>query len=237
MRSFVLHPVNQQGAHRGIRSRALGPRVASAARGMTTRRILAAAFLKCRPIRASLGLAVALAMGAAGCHKSEAAQAAPGADAPPGQAWLTREQVAEAHIVVAPLEEQDVDDTILSSGRVTFDDQRVAHIFSPVTGRVATDPRQPRGAPPPGAAAGDHHLAGHRAGVERSREGRRRPHRRGARLQAEEGALRGARGLAGGLRDVRGQLPQGEGREGARVPEGVPPPDRIGRCRLARATR
>jgi cobalt-zinc-cadmium efflux system membrane fusion protein len=91
---------------------------------MTTRRILAATVL-------------AVAMGASGCHKSEAAQAAPGTDAPAGQAWLTPEQVNEAHITVAPLEDQDVDDTILSSGRVTFDDQRVAHIFSPVTGRVA----------------------------------------------------------------------------------------------------
>jgi cobalt-zinc-cadmium efflux system membrane fusion protein len=35
------------------------------------------------------------------------------------------------------VDDQDVDDTILSSGRVTFDDQRVAHVFSPVTGRVA----------------------------------------------------------------------------------------------------
>jgi cobalt-zinc-cadmium efflux system membrane fusion protein len=91
---------------------------------MTTRRILAA-------------IVLAVAMGASGCHKSEAAQAAPGADAPAGQAWLTPEQVNEAHIIVAPLDDQDVDDTILSSGRVTFDDQRVAHIFSPVTGRVA----------------------------------------------------------------------------------------------------
>ena len=125
MRSFVLHSVKPQEVHRAIENRPLGPRVASAAREMTTRRILAAAFLS-------------LAIGAAGCHKSEAAQAAPGGDAPAGQAWLTREQVAEAHIVVAPLAEQDVDDTILSSGRVTFDDQRVAHVFSPVTGRVAT---------------------------------------------------------------------------------------------------
>ncbi len=73
---------------------------------------------------------------ATGCHRPLAALT-PGGDAPPGQAWLTLEQVNEAHIVVAPLEDQDVDDTILSSGRVTFDDQRVAHVFSPVTGRVA----------------------------------------------------------------------------------------------------
>ena len=74
---------------------------------------------------------------AAGCHKPPPPQAAAGADAPPGQAWLTPEQVNEAHIIVTPLDEQNVVNTILSSGRVTFDDQRVAHVFSPVTGRVA----------------------------------------------------------------------------------------------------
>jgi cobalt-zinc-cadmium efflux system membrane fusion protein len=94
---------------------------------MSKRRNLAASFLAlaaCAPL-------------AAGCHRPPAAENAAASDAPPGQAWLTAEQVREAHIVVAPLDEEDVDDTILSSGRVTFDDQRVAHVFSPVTGRVA----------------------------------------------------------------------------------------------------
>jgi cobalt-zinc-cadmium efflux system membrane fusion protein len=83
--------------------------------------------------------AVLLSAGVGGtaCHKNVQATEAPASDSPPGQAWLTQQQVAEAHIVVQPLDEQDVDDTILSSGRVTFDDQRVAHIYSPVTGRVA----------------------------------------------------------------------------------------------------
>jgi cobalt-zinc-cadmium efflux system membrane fusion protein len=86
------------------------------------------------PFLAAIGLAGA---GVSACHKSEAASAPAGSDPPAGQAWLTPEQVAEAHIVISPVDEQDVDDTILSSGRVTFDDQRVAHVFSPVTGRVA----------------------------------------------------------------------------------------------------
>ena len=98
---------------------------------MTIRRVHLAAV-------SSLALALCSAAGVTGCHKSEAAAAPPaGSEAPPGQAWLTPDQVNEAHIVVAPLAEQDVDDTILSSGRVTFDDQRVAHVYSPVTGRVA----------------------------------------------------------------------------------------------------
>jgi cobalt-zinc-cadmium efflux system membrane fusion protein len=42
----------------------------------------------------------------------------------------------EAGIVVEPIEERDVDETILTSGRVTFADIDVGHVFSPVSGRV-----------------------------------------------------------------------------------------------------
>ena len=34
------------------------------------------------------------------------------------------------------MEEQNVEDTVVTSGRVTFDDAKVAHVFSPVNGRV-----------------------------------------------------------------------------------------------------
>jgi cobalt-zinc-cadmium efflux system membrane fusion protein len=64
------------------------------------------------------------------------AAAAENADAPPGQAWLTEAQIRDAKIEVAPVDDQDVDDTILTSGKVTFDDTRVAHVVSPVSGRV-----------------------------------------------------------------------------------------------------
>jgi len=64
------------------------------------------------------------------------AAAAENTEAPPGQAWLTEAQIRDAKILVAPVDEQDVDDTILTSGKVTFDDTRVAHVVSPVSGRV-----------------------------------------------------------------------------------------------------
>jgi len=80
--------------------------------------------------------AMPVALAATGCSRPTETAAASGPQPPPGQAWLTPQQAAEAHIEVQPVAEQDVDDTILSSGRVTFDDQLVAHIFSPVTGRV-----------------------------------------------------------------------------------------------------
>jgi cobalt-zinc-cadmium efflux system membrane fusion protein len=93
-------------------------------------------------IRGRLFVALALAgaplliAGATGCHKKGEAAETPPSAAPSGEAWLTQQQVTEAHITIETLDEHDVDDTILSSGRVTFDDQRVAHVYSPVTGRV-----------------------------------------------------------------------------------------------------
>jgi membrane fusion protein, heavy metal efflux system len=83
---------------------------------------------------ALLGLAVAL--GAAGCHRSEA-EAAPSTNkAPEGEVWLTEQQVKDAQIEVQTIADHDVDDTILTSGTITLDDQRTGHVFSPVTGRV-----------------------------------------------------------------------------------------------------
>jgi cobalt-zinc-cadmium efflux system membrane fusion protein len=56
--------------------------------------------------------------------------------APPGEVWLTEEQARAANIEVEPAEARELDDAIVTGGRVTFDDMRVAHVFSPVTGRV-----------------------------------------------------------------------------------------------------
>jgi cobalt-zinc-cadmium efflux system membrane fusion protein len=70
------------------------------------------------------------------CRKTQAAQEPAGSQPPPGQVWLTPQQVADAKIEVQTVALQDVDDTILTSGRVTLEDLRSAHVFSPVTGRV-----------------------------------------------------------------------------------------------------
>jgi membrane fusion protein, heavy metal efflux system len=80
--------------------------------------------------------AVALAAAAVGCHKSQAAPEPAGPQPPPGEVWLSQQQVVDAKIEVKPVEDQDVDDTILTSGRVALDDLRSGHVFSPVTGRV-----------------------------------------------------------------------------------------------------
>jgi multidrug efflux pump subunit AcrA (membrane-fusion protein) len=73
---------------------------------------------------------------ASGCHKTSQAQEAQGPQPPPGEAWLTAQQVRDAKIEYSPIDLQNVDDTILTSGKVTFDDQKVVHIYSPVSGRV-----------------------------------------------------------------------------------------------------
>ncbi len=85
----------------------------------------------------SRALALALfALSSASCHKPDAPAASAEAQAPANEVWLTDAQIKEAKIEVTTIDEQEVDDVILTSGRVTFDDMRVAHVFSPVTGRI-----------------------------------------------------------------------------------------------------
>ena len=82
--------------------------------------------------------AAALLIGLGACHREAPAEAATPKlpDPPAGEVWLSAEAVKEAHILETPVGLEDVDDTILTSGRVTFADVKVAHVFSPVTGRV-----------------------------------------------------------------------------------------------------
>jgi cobalt-zinc-cadmium efflux system membrane fusion protein len=85
----------------------------------------------------SRAVIVTLAMSLAACGQVSAAPAGPKlADPPSGEVWLAADQVKEANIQVTPIALQDVDDTILTSGRVTFEDVKVGHVFSPVTGQV-----------------------------------------------------------------------------------------------------
>jgi membrane fusion protein, heavy metal efflux system len=72
-----------------------------------------------------------------GCRPSQAiAEAASPQTAPPGQVWLTEADVKAAKISAQIVGPQVVEDTVLTSGTVTLDDQRSGHVFSPVTGRV-----------------------------------------------------------------------------------------------------
>ena len=60
-----------------------------------------------------------------------------GAVEPPlSEIWLWQDQVSAAKLVIEPLAPQPVGGLVVASGRVTFDDLKVAHVISPVTGRV-----------------------------------------------------------------------------------------------------
>jgi cobalt-zinc-cadmium efflux system membrane fusion protein len=86
--------------------------------------------------RATLaGLAALSSLGAGGCLVRRAESAAP-PQPPPDEVWLTSRQIREAQIATADIAARPIGTQLVTSGRVTFDDLRVAHIFSPVTGRV-----------------------------------------------------------------------------------------------------
>ena len=82
-----------------------------------------------------LGLAL-LAVGAwAGiaCKKhEERAETRP----PPGEAWLSPQQVQDGQISVVTVDERPVAAELDTPGRIAFDDSHIAHVFSPVSGRV-----------------------------------------------------------------------------------------------------
>ncbi len=94
-----------------------------------------AALMKKTPL---LLLSLALGVAHAACHRSAAAPESSTAQPPPNEVWLTPAQVKEAQIQIAPVTDEPVDDTILTSGTVSLEDLRTGHVFSPVTGRVVS---------------------------------------------------------------------------------------------------
>ncbi len=67
------------------------------------------------------------------CHEA----AAPGYVPPPSEAQLTGPELEKAKVTVETATERDLDDSLATAGRVTFEDVKVGHIYSPVNGRVA----------------------------------------------------------------------------------------------------
>jgi cobalt-zinc-cadmium efflux system membrane fusion protein len=65
------------------------------------------------------------------------------ADPPSSEVWLLQDQVKAAKLVVEPLLAQAVGGLVVTSGRITFDDLKVAHVLSPVTGRIVRIDAQP----------------------------------------------------------------------------------------------
>jgi cobalt-zinc-cadmium efflux system membrane fusion protein len=59
------------------------------------------------------------------------------------EVWLSREQIDKAGIKVAVAEEHELPQAIRAGGTIAFDDLRVTHVFSPVTGRITRVLAQP----------------------------------------------------------------------------------------------
>ena len=62
---------------------------------------------------------------------------------PPGEAWLTDQQLAEGKIVVEPATVRPIGAPVIAPARIAFNDLKVAHVFSPVAGRVINVLAQP----------------------------------------------------------------------------------------------
>jgi membrane fusion protein, heavy metal efflux system len=88
----------------------------------------------CRP-QLVLVLWTTTAVLAPACKSAPASPKA--AEAPNGEVWLTDQQVVDAHLTIEAVAAHAVGNDVVTSGKVTFDDLRVAHVFSPVTGRVS----------------------------------------------------------------------------------------------------
>lgn len=89
--------------------------------------------------RASAALLLGLA---AACGRPEARDAA---QAPPGEVWLTPAQDKAAGLTFETVAEREVGGVVRTTGRLTFDDRRVSHVYSPLSGRVTrlmVDPGQ-----------------------------------------------------------------------------------------------
>jgi cobalt-zinc-cadmium efflux system membrane fusion protein len=78
---------------------------------------------------------VALASFACGGH--EASVAAP-PNASQSEVVITKEQVTQMKIATDKVDLQNTDDTVLLAGKVAFDDSKVLHVFSPVTGKATS---------------------------------------------------------------------------------------------------
>jgi cobalt-zinc-cadmium efflux system membrane fusion protein len=77
-------------------------------------------------------LLAAVLLGLSACRHPQAET--PVLQPPENQVWLPPEQATGLRLAV--IRNQDVQDTLRVGGRVTFDDLRISHVFSPVTGRV-----------------------------------------------------------------------------------------------------
>ncbi len=89
-----------------------------------------------RPAAAAVLAPALAALAAAACHRAEAPVPVP----PAGEVWLTEAQMHGARLVIEPAAVRPLTLRLVTAGRVAFDEGRVAHVFSPVSGRVVEVP-------------------------------------------------------------------------------------------------
>jgi membrane fusion protein, heavy metal efflux system len=77
-------------------------------------------------------IGVLLELAVAACSPSPAQKVRP--QPPNNEVWISAEQAKGIRLAVIHV--QDVQDSLRVGGKVTFDELRVSHLFSPVTGRV-----------------------------------------------------------------------------------------------------
>ncbi|HTQ02803.1 MAG TPA: efflux RND transporter periplasmic adaptor subunit [Polyangiaceae bacterium] len=75
-----------------------------------------------------------LCAGLPACSQTSHAEETP--PPPPNVVLASESQLEKMKIATAPVDLENVDDTILATGKVAYDDQRVEHVFSPVTGKA-----------------------------------------------------------------------------------------------------
>ncbi len=80
-----------------------------------------------------VALLCAAALLPAACKESHASEPL---HAPPGETWLTGEQEKEAKLTLEAAQTRVLTTSLNLAGKVTLSDLEVAHVFSPVTGRV-----------------------------------------------------------------------------------------------------
>lgn len=83
------------------------------------------------PRAPALAASMLAALAGLGCGRR-----GPAPGPPEDEVWLSPEAMERAHVRIAAVSEEEVVDPVVAGGRVTFEDLRVTHVFSPVTGRV-----------------------------------------------------------------------------------------------------
>ncbi len=147
---------------------------------------------------------------------------------PGNDVLITKEQVTKMKVEVQQVDIRDVDDTVVTTGKVAFDDQKIVHEFSPVTGKAVRVIAQLGDHVKRGRPARRHRVAG--LGVATSDFGKAN-----ADLIAAEHDYRRRRellethaDLAARRRDRGRQLPQSEGGARARAAKSGALPPRLG---------